>query len=82
MQYVRIIQTEVSKAGADNRDQGLYNSDILSKPNSVILLFILQENQPCEKMKTYKNLNINFSIFHWNYIEIHAKYRWKNTWEP
>ena len=39
----RIIQTEVSvicrsEAEADNADLGLNNSDILRKPNSIILL--------------------------------------------
>ena len=31
------------KAEADNADQDLSNSDIQRKPNSIILLFILQE---------------------------------------
>ena len=39
----RIIQTEVSvicgsEAEADNADRGLNNSDILQKPNSIIIL--------------------------------------------
>ena len=48
-QDIGITQTEVSvicrsEAEADNADRGLNNSDILRKPNSIILLlFILQE---------------------------------------
>ena len=48
-QDIGIIQIEASvicrsEAEADNADRGLNNSDILRKPNSIILLlFILQE---------------------------------------
>jgi hypothetical protein len=42
-QDIRIIQTEVSvicrsEVEADNADRGLNNSDILRKPNSIIIL--------------------------------------------
>jgi hypothetical protein len=50
-QDIRIIQAEVSvifrsEALVDNADRGLNVSDILRKPNSIILLlFILQQKQ-------------------------------------
>jgi hypothetical protein len=50
-QDIRILQAEVSvifrsEALADNADRGLNVSDILRKPNSIILLlFILQQKQ-------------------------------------
>ena len=49
-QDIRIIQTEVSVTAEakpiDNADRGLNNSDILRKPNSIIiLLFIPQQKQ-------------------------------------
>jgi hypothetical protein len=50
-QDIRILQAEVSvifrsDALADNADRGLNVSDILRKPNSIILLFfILQQKQ-------------------------------------
>ena len=37
---LRIIQTEVSFASADNADRGLNDSDILRKPNSIIFFII------------------------------------------
>ena len=51
-----------SEAEADNADRGLHNSDILRKPNSIILLlFIPQQKSVMRiKIKTDKNLKDKF----------------------
>ena len=71
-----ITQTEVSvifRSEADNADRGLNNSDILRKPNLIILLlFIPYEKSAMRiqvKNKQFFNIFLNNGTF-----EIHAKY--------
>jgi hypothetical protein len=84
-QDIRIIQTEVSvicrsEVEADNAVRGLNNSDILRKPNSIILLsfiiIILLYIIPL-LFKTSRS-----SRSHCENKIIHAKYRCKNTLAP
>ena len=62
-QDIRIIQNEVSvicgsEAEAYNDDRGLNNSDILRKPNSIIiLLFVLQQKQRSQQKPLSKEDN-------------------------
>ena len=80
---LRIIQPEdsvISEADADNADRGLNNSDILRKPNSIILLLFISHEKSAIRIQIKSKKFLNFFLLFFviknnSTFEIHAKYR-------
>ena len=78
--WLRSASSAEAKLEADSADRDLNNSDILRKPNSMILLLFILQQKRSSQQKLLSKQN-NFTKFPRSFA-IHAKYRWINTQAP